>query len=404
MLVFFEVVLIVVVVLLLLPCLVLAVQVAAALLLPKSLMPARTTDVPAKVCILMPAHNEASGLEKTLSSLLPYLNTHIRLLIVADNCSDSTADLARAIASNRYPIEVVERHHAHLRGKGYALDFGVRHLEGDPPDVVLILDADCQLAEGAIDILVDQCVELQRPVQALYLMRNLPGASTKSNLAEFAWVVKNFVRPLGFHHLGLPCQLMGTGMAFTWAHISQAKLNTGHIVEDMQLGLDLARKGVAPVFCPEALVTSYFPLSNEGIQAQRTRWEHGHMGIIVGEVPSLLMTSLRRRSLPLFALALDLCIPPLALLVLLLIAECTVTAGLWWTFSVGLGALQIASATMVVLGLTIVVAWLQFGRQIIGLKQLCGVPLYVLAKIPLYALFLIKRQASWVRSKRDGEP
>jgi cellulose synthase/poly-beta-1,6-N-acetylglucosamine synthase-like glycosyltransferase len=192
-------------------------------------------------------------------------------------------------------------------------------------------------------------------------------------------------------------------MAFTWQQISQASLATGHIVEDMQLGLDLARKSAAPLFCPESLVTSYFPLSNEGVQAQRTRWEHGHLGVIVGEVPALFVQSVRRMNLALLGMALDLCVPPLALLVLLLLAACAATSVLTWNSGVGLPALQVAYGGLVVLGLAIALAWWRFGRTTISFKQLCGVPIYIIAKIPLYFYFLVKRQASWVRSKRDGE-
>jgi cellulose synthase/poly-beta-1,6-N-acetylglucosamine synthase-like glycosyltransferase len=389
---------------LLLPCCVLLTQVLAAFLpAPKTQPQAAAPAQPASVCILMPAHNEALGLEKILRALLPHLNEHTRLLMVADNCSDNTADLARSIAAGQHPIEVIERQHADLRGKGYALDFGVRHLEANPPDVVLILDADCEVVGSAISTLVAQCIRQNRPVQALYLMRNLPGATTKSRLAEFAWLVKNLVRPLGFHRLGLPCQLMGTGMAFTWAHISQASLATGHIVEDMQLGLELARKNAAPLFCPEALVTSYFPLSHEGVQAQRTRWEHGHLGVIVGEVPALFLQSLGRANMAILGMALDLCVPPLALLVLFLIAQFAATTAFWLAAGAGLLAMQLAYVGLLMLGLAIALAWLRFGRETISFKQLCGVPFYILTKIPLYFYFLVKRQASWVRSKRDGE-
>ncbi|RFO97997.1 glycosyl transferase [Rhodoferax lacus] len=390
---------------LLLPCTVLLVQVLVAFVSRQTnpVPDADTAKVPTRVCILMPAHNEALGLEKILRALLPHLNAHTRLLMVADNCSDNTADLARSIAAGQHPIEVVERQHAEMRGKGYALDFGVRHLEANPPDVVLILDADCEVTGNAIGTLVAQCVAQQRPVQALYLMRNLPGASTKSRLAEFAWLVKNLVRPLGFHRLGLPCQLMGTGMAFTWAHISRASLATGHIVEDMQLGLDLARNNAAPLFCPQALVTSYFPTSHEGIQAQRTRWEHGHLGVIVGQVPALFAQSAMRRNLGLLGMALDLCVPPLALLVLFLVAVCAATGTFWLALGAGLMAMQLAAVALVIVGIAIVLAWLRFGRDTISFRQLCGVPLYIVTKIPLYFFFLVKRQASWVRSKRDGE-
>lgn len=77
-------------------------------------------------------------------------------------------------------------------------------------------------------------------------------------VAEFAWRVKNLVRPRGWARLGLPCQLMGAGMAFGWRDLALIDLANGHLVEDVKLGLDLCQQGKPPVFCPEAVVSSRF--------------------------------------------------------------------------------------------------------------------------------------------------
>jgi len=53
------------------------------------------------------------------------------------------------------------------------------------------------------------------------------------------------------------------------------------------------------------------------------------------------------------------------------------------------------------LGLAVMLAWAAFGRQVISLASLCYAPIYALLKIPVYLNFLVKRQVSWVRSKRD---
>jgi cellulose synthase/poly-beta-1,6-N-acetylglucosamine synthase-like glycosyltransferase len=361
---------------------------------------------PTNVCVLMPAHNEAIGLAAVLQTLMPQLGEqagmHVRLLVVADNCTDATAALAREADRNQGFIEVVERHDTDLRGKGYALHFGVQHLKANPPDVVLVADADCVMEAGAIYTLAAQCIAYNRPVQALYLMRSPQGAGITTRLAEFAWVVKNRVRPLGLYNLGLPCQLMGTGMAFSWAHISNAQLNTGHIVEDMQLGIDLARSGHPPLFCPDALVTSTFPTSRTGLQAQRTRWEHGQLGVMVRQVPRLATQAITHKNGPLFAMALDLCIPPLALLTLLLTALWASSGALLLLGHAQL-PFTLASLALGVLSVAVVAAWLTFGRTVISLGQLCAVPWYVAAKVPVYLFFLVKRQVTWVRSKREGE-
>lgn len=391
---------------LLVPCGVLLVQVLAALVPAKKNSieqnPRTTLHGLPDVCLLMPAHNEATGIAAVLQSLVPQLGHGSRLLVVADNCTDTTAAIVRGFATTCEFVEVIERHNLQFRGKGYALDHGVRHLQINPPEVVVVVDADCELAPESIDAVAQLCVASRRPVQALYLMRSPPDAGVKVRLAEFAWLVKNKARALGFQRLGLPCQLMGTGMAFTWQHISQAKLNTGHIVEDMQLGVDLALAGTPPLFCPDALVTSVFPATAEGLATQRTRWEHGHLGVILSQVPVLFWRGASRGNWALFAMAVDLCVPPLALLTLLAGAMLTASLVLVWTGGSALpGILSVAACAM--LGLAVIGAWYGFGRAVISLWQLCQVPLYVVKKIPLYFYFLVRRQSSWVRSKRDGE-
>jgi len=319
------------------------------------------------------------------------------LLVVADNCSDNTAAIARACGA-----EVIERSNQDLRGKGYALDFGIRHLESNPPEVAIVIDADCRVGAGAIDRLARQCGKAARPVQALYLMHAPPEAGLKMRIAEFAWLVRNQVRPLGYHRLGLPCQLDGTGMAFPWPLICDASLASGHIVEDLKLGIDLARSGAPAQFCPEALVTSVFPTTTEGVSTQRTRWEHGHLGMILGEAPRLLLDAVRGFDGRLLALALDLCVPPLALLLMLVLAVSGCGALLFAATGLTL-PLWVAATALLFLALSILLAWAGFGQSVISLASLAYAPFYALWKIPVYLMFMVKRQGEWVRSRRDGD-
>jgi hypothetical protein len=236
-------------------------------------------------------------------------------------------------------------------------------------------------------------------VQALDLMKAPRGASALIEVAEFAWLVKNLVRPLGFHRLGLPCQLMGTGMAFPWRTIRAATLASGHIVEDLKLGLDLARAGTPPLFCQEALVVSYFPADEEDARAQRTRWEHGHLATIAGEAPRLLRAGLSGRNAGLLALALDLSVPPLALLTLIVAALCALCA-LYALATSGFALLALAVSISLMLGVAVGLAWLRFGSGALPLGRLPLVLAYALRKIPLYLGFVVRRQVEWVRSRR----
>ena len=185
------------------------IEVAAAIWIrPTNRRLRRNTQRPS-IIVLVPAHNEGSGLLPTLDDILAQLYDGDRLLVVADNCNDDTADIAKAAGA-----EVVERNDLAKIGKGYALAFGLRHLQNNVSDVVMVVDADCRLEEGAIHALALTCRSTGRPVQALYLMTAPEGAMFGFRVAEFAWRIKNDLRPRGLAALGLPCQLMGSGMAF----------------------------------------------------------------------------------------------------------------------------------------------------------------------------------------------
>ncbi|GAC1674091.1 MAG: glycosyltransferase family 2 protein [Steroidobacteraceae bacterium] len=354
-----------------------------------------------RLAVLVPAHDEASVIAATLRALLPQLMADDTLLVVADNCSDETVAVASAEGA-----EVIVRSDPVRRGKGYALDYGVRHLERrshGPPDIVVIIDADCQAGVGSIDRLARMCARTMHPIQAMYLMHAGEHSAIKMRIAELAWTIKNKVRPMGLHHLGLPCQLMGTGMAFPWTCISAVNLASGHIVEDMQLGVDLALAGTAPLFCPGALVTSTFPSSEQGIASQRVRWEHGHLGVIASQTLRLVASAVRNLNGALLVFALDLSVPPLALLVLILTVVWSASAGLY-VFLHMRAPIIICTAAFLLLALAISAAWRKYGRHILSLGELARAGAYVLWKVPLYAKFLARRQSEWVRSKRDEDP
>ncbi|MBB3195008.1 glycosyltransferase family 2 protein [Roseateles terrae] len=368
-----------------------------------ALLPDRTEREhprPERIAVVMPAHNEGRGLRPTLMQALAQLGPQDRILVVADNCTDDTAAQARD-----FDVTVVERSHATDRGKGFALDFGVRHLErlaieeGFAPDVVVILDADCELGPRLLPRIASVAHATGRPVQATYLM-HAANDGLKARIAEFAMRVKNLVRPRGMHQLGLPCGLYGTGMAFPWAVAVQAPLASGHLAEDMQLGVRLAQLGAPPLLCEDALVTSVFAKSQEGAASQRTRWEHGHLAMLVGEGPRLLWRSMRPGRGGQLLQVLDMLVPPLTLLALMQVGWLLVTLVLalllgWWA------PLVIALLSVLMLAGAIVIAQQRWADDILSLSELAGAPLLLLAKIPLYLRFVFKRQVEWVRTKRD---
>ena len=348
------------------------------------------------IAVVVPAHNEARVIAKTLSLLTPQLGSTDRLIVVADNCTDETAEIARAAGAT-----VVERVDRLRKGKGYALDCGINLLRKAPPAAVVIIDADCQVKAGSLHQLAEEAVFRQRPVQSVYLIDRPARPTLKESVSLFSFKVKNFVRPLGLSRLGLPCCLTGTGMAFPWHTIATADLASSSIVEDMKLGLDLAIAGRSPVLCPAVTVVAPIPPCDADAKTQRTRWEHGHLKMIWQYCPQLVILAIVRGRLDLLALALELAVPPLALLLVL-----------WLTASIALTLISTATGLWLpalicyVSGMALVSAvmsaWVKFARADITFKMLLSVPIYIFWKLPVYLKFVRAPETEWVRTNRKA--
>ncbi len=358
--------------------------------------PNRPSQPTPSIAVLVPAHNEESGIGSTLASIIPQLSPDDYVLVIADNCSDQTAVVAVAAGAR-----VSVRSDSVRLGKGFALQHGMEYIRGDARAAIVVVDADTRVFPGTIRQLAAQAVRTGRPAQAIYLLDAGPDAGALPRVSAFAFLFKNLVRPLGFWNLGLPCQLLGTGMAFPCALLSTAKLGTADIVEDMSLGLDLAAAGFPPLLCPHATVTGELPIGRRAALKQRTRWEHGHLHTLTHRAIPLALLGLRQVRPSLFLIAMDLAVPPLAFLIVL--QSLLVAAGTGALF-VGLGPLPLltAAAGLVATALAVLWGWLWFGRRVISLPQLGLVPFYILWKLPLYFKFFGKRQTTWVRTERTA--
>ena len=351
-----------------------------------------------RTAILVPAHNESAGITPTLQGLRDQLGQTDVLLVVADNCDDDTAALAAASGAR-----VVERRDPSRRGKGYALVFGLEQLAADPPDVVVIVDADCQVSEGGIERIARLAQTSDRPVQADYVLIPNAQPSARSVISALAFLVKNRVRPRGLAALGMPCLLTGTGMGFPWTVLRKAPPTDDHLVEDMVMGLELALLGHAPRLCPDAHVTSALPEGQKAASAQRKRWEHGHLATLIGHGPKLFAQGLTRGRAELIALALDLMVPPLSLLVAILLAALGACAlGL----PLGASALPLAlvAASTFAIAFGVLLGWFAYGRQLVRARDLLAIPLYLLWKLPLYFGFFVRgKQRAWQRTERSQD-
>lgn len=347
-----------------------------------------------RVAVLVPAHDEEKVLAHALKAISAQLEPSDRLVVIADNCTDSTPDLARKMGAI-----VVERHDLLRVGKGYAVDAGARYLGAQPPEVVLVIDADCIPQEGAISRLARAAQACDRPVQAAYLMTAPVGSRGETQLREAMVLLKNFVRPLGLHRLGLPCLLTGSGMAFPWRVFRDAPLASSNRVDDMQLAVDLAISGALPRFCPAAHVTNVLPSEDDASRLQRSGWMEGHLRTLFTRVPRLLASALRQRTLNLAVLALELSLPPLSMLILgwglesiIAVGICSAGGSCW-----PLWAILYGSAALLASG---IVFWKKFGRERVPAKALLAMPLLFRHSISAAFAAAFTRPKPWIRTSR----
>lgn len=348
--------------------------------------------------ILVPAHNEADTICSTLEGLLGQVAEASQVIVIADNCSDQTATIARSCG-----VTVLEREDVNCRGKGYALDYAVKYIQANPPEVVMIVDADCRLIPGTIARLAQQVVKQQRPVQATYLMEVGADSGITDRISVFAIKVRNWVRSVGITQLGYPCVLAGSGMAFPWAILQQAPLAGSKCVDDMQLTIDLAIAGHTPTYLTTGRVTGRL-MQNQAAQSQRSRWEHGHLEVIFTQVPKLLGEAWRQKRFDLVMLALDLSVPPLSLLVLLWLLAFGLSSLFWGLGLISWLPLMVLALLGSCLSLALGAAWFRVGRQDLPVLTLFAIPVYLLWKLPIYFKFLSQPQTRWLKTERDIEP
>ena len=350
---------------------------------------------PASAIIVVPAHDEAAVIGETLQALSEALGPGMRVLVVADNCTDSTVALARSAGA-----EVIERHDLDRRGKGFALSFAADHLRPDPPDIFVVMDADCSTDPSSLQSLIDAAHVSGGPAQSVNLLSPDRHAPPLVQLSNFAFVLKNLVRQRGLQTLAGRVHLTGTGMAmpFKLFHVSGATRSS--IVEDLALGLDLADAGHPPMLVGNAFVWSG-SASEQGTLVQRRRWEGGFLSTALRQGPKEAWHGLRRGKPRAILAGLDLMIPPLALFALLNMAALTVAAALLLAFG---GAWWPVIAQLILLLLAMIavfVAWIREGREFISLGVLVRLPLYVIWKLPMY-LGLARRGTpkEWLRTGR----
>jgi len=347
------------------------------------------------VSVLVPAHNEERDIASTVGQILQarYATGMIRVVVIADNCTDRTADVARQAGA-----QVVERTDLANRGKGQALGWALREhrqLFADS-QLLAIIDADMNVEPGFFQEMARLFMREQIQVaQGRYVVSN-PGRSVLSSVGFASYCYVNHVRPAGRCFWGGTADLKGSGMVFRTSFLLQRGWTAHSIAEDIQLGKELMLDGVRVSFAQHAIVRSDIPATLAQVNVQQARWEGGKHHVIAALLPRTLAALLRRPSVLLLDGLLDMLVPPLSVAILLNL--CGLALG-WWA----------APATIPVFGSSLavfavaVISGLVLNRAPAGVYlRLAAAPLFLVWKLGLLARLAIRpSETSWNRTPRD---
>jgi 1,2-diacylglycerol 3-beta-glucosyltransferase len=261
--------------------------------------------------VVVPAHDEETQIAATVRSIQAsgYPAAKRRIVVVADNCRDRTAGVARSAG-----VEVWERRDPSHRGKGYALDWAFSRLVEDGAiDAVCVVDADCEISENLLAAHAARLRDGAEAVQAPYVISN-PETSDATALRWASFALFNVVRPLGRHGLGLSSGLLGTGMAFSRRLLVRSPWRAFSYAEDREQHMRWVLDGVRVEFSPEAQVRSRAPTTAAGGQAQMARWDSGRSRLAWRLTPRLVWRWLRTGDATALDAALEPVLPPQSVL------------------------------------------------------------------------------------------
>jgi len=366
---------------------------AAASMRPRSKNGDRTFN--AALAVIVPAHNERGGIETTLRNLKAIADTDgaTDIFVIADNCTDDTASLARCCGAT-----VLERKDTERRGKGFALQYAFENLADAGYEAYIIVDADSVTDTNFLSAVR---AELAAGAQAVQVKYTVLGAdqTPRMKLADLALTAFNVLRPTGRDRLGLSAGIFGNGFALHRQALAVVPYCAGSVVEDLEYHIALVQAGIRVSFISDTCVRAAMPTGSTGSRVQRARWEGGRLRMIRQSVPLLLVHVLHGRWRLLDPL-LELLTPPLAFFVTTLGALLSASLFAGPTTVTVISAIGLLTLSWhVVLSCKLA----QFGKD--DYWVLLQVPGYLLWKLRMLPSIVAgsKRDSEWVRTNREGK-
>ena len=229
-----------------------------------------------KFGIVISARNEEKVIGNLLESIekQDYPKELIRVFLVADNCTDNTAQIGR-----EHGATVYERNDPEKARKGWALEFLFDRINEDfgieYHDAYVIFDAD-NILDPLFLSKINDALDSGADVAVGY--RDIKNFDTNPISAAYGI---HFYRSTATLHrpraaLGLSTHIAGTGYAIKSEHLKDG-WHFSSLTEDTQFTLNAIADGKKIVFCEDAIFYDEQPYQIKVMIRQRLRWAKGRL-------------------------------------------------------------------------------------------------------------------------------
>ncbi|MDQ6818211.1 MAG: glycosyltransferase [Actinomycetota bacterium] len=337
--------------------------------------------------VLVPAHNEEQVIGSGLDAIMADRRPCDPVLVVADRCTDRTAEIARSFGAR-----VLARAPGEPAGRAAARQAGLEHARSLEWDAVVMLDADSVIEPGFFAACERAMASGAGAIQARSESSRGRTLATEASLAAFT--LQGITIPRGRDRLGVSVRLRGTGMGIR-RDVALAHRFRAPASEDLVFTLDLLLDGVRCRHVDAARLRSQGASTWEAFGGQKMRYEAGRIAAARAYLPRILLRAIAHRDAACLEAAWDLASPPFAVCAvsLLLAGGLATLAGAWI-----LAAVFGAAFTM--LALALLTGLIQARAGLRTWLALCAAPWYLVWK----TVVQIRAVASVLRRDDDYGP
>lgn len=251
-----------------------------------------------KFALLVAAHNEEMVIANMVKSLqnLNYPRECYDIFVIADNCDDSTAEVARNAGAIVY-----ERFNKDLRGKGYALEWMFEKIFNmeEKYDSISIFDADNVVNRNYLYEMNRELNKGYEVVQGAIDSKNPFDSWITCAYSVSFWTISRLFQNARYN-LGITCQLSGTGFVVSTDLLKEIGWGATCLTEDMEFTAKLALMGKKVGWAHKAVVYDEKPLTLAQSWHQRVRWMQGHADVASRFSKDLLKRAFKERDISAF--------------------------------------------------------------------------------------------------------